>query len=149
MKKILSVVALSLFLFACSSATSLSKYKFKDLTIEYPSDISIEKKVLASDNVDLRGDNYLIKIQELYNKNNQSFHDLRKWYESTAAFEDGCTLLVNDDKHAIYQYDDFGLACIYLGNNNHYYSLISQGDKDALKDNYDWILKSFKNIKVS
>ena len=149
MKKILSVVALSLFLFACSSATSLSKYKFKDLTIEYPSDISIEKKVLASDNVDLRGDNYLIKIQELYNKNNQSFHDSRKWYESTAAFEDGCTLLVNDDKHAIYQYDDYGLACIFLGNNNHYYSLISQGDKDALKDNYDWILKSFKNIKVS
>ena len=62
MKKILSVVALSLFLFACSSATSLSTYKFKDLTIEYPSDISIEKKVLSSDDVDLRGDNYLIKI---------------------------------------------------------------------------------------
>ena len=133
MKKILSVVALSLFLFACSSATSLSKYKFKDLTIEYPSDISIEKKVLASDNVDLRGDNYLIKIQELYNKNNKSFSDLRKWYESTALFEGGCTLLVNDNKHAIYQYDDYGLACIFLGNDNHYYSLISQGDKDALK----------------
>lgn len=68
MKKILSVVALSLFLFACSSTTSLSTYKFKDLTIEYPSDMNIEKKVLASDNVDLRGDNYLIKFQELYNK---------------------------------------------------------------------------------
>lgn len=149
MKKILSVVALSLFLFACSSVTSLSTYKFKDLTIEYPSDISIEKKVLSSDDVDLRGDNYLIKIQRFYNGDNQSFHDLRKWYESTAAFEDGCTLLVNDDKHAIYQYDDYGLACIFLGNNNHYYSLISQGDKYALKDNYDWILKSFKNIKVS
>ncbi|MCI7445005.1 MAG: hypothetical protein SO189_02895 [Erysipelotrichaceae bacterium] len=149
MKKILSVVALSLFLFACSSATSLSTYKFKDLTIEYPSDISIEKKVLSSDDVDLRGDNYLIKIQRFYNGDNQSFHDLRKQYETTAIFEEGCTLLVNDDKHAIYQYNDYGLACIFLGNNNHYYSLISQGDKDALKDNYDWILKSFKNIKVS
>lgn len=42
MKKILSVVALSLFLFACSSTTSLSTYKFKDLTIEYPSDMNIE-----------------------------------------------------------------------------------------------------------
>lgn len=136
-------------LFACSSTTSLSTYKFKDLTIEYPSDINIEKKVLTSDDVDLRGDNYLIKIQELYNKNNLSFADLRKHHESLPIFEDGCTLLVNDNKHAIYQYGDYGLSCIFLGNDNHYYSLIAQGDKDALKDNYDWILKSFKNIKVS
>lgn len=149
MKKIISIIAFSLFLFACSSTTSLSAYKFKDLTIEYPSDMNIEKKVLASDNVDLRGDNYLIKIQELYNKNNQSFSDLRKQYETTEIFEEGCTLLVNDNKHAIYQYGDYGLACILLGNDNHYYSLIAQGEKDALKDNYDWILKSFKNIKVS
>ena len=55
-------------------------------------------------------------------------------------FEDGCTLLVNDNKHAIYQYGDYGLSCIFLGNDNHYYSLISQGDKDALNDKYDWIL---------
>lgn len=148
-KKIISIVAFSLFLFACSSTVSLSTYKFKDLTIEYPSDINIEKKVLASDNADLRGDNYLIKIQELYNKNNKTFSDLRKWYESTALFEGGCTLLVNDNKHAIYRYDDYGLACIYMGNGNSFYSLIAQGDMDALKDNYDWILKSFKNIKVS
>ena len=94
-------------------------------------------------------DFYLIKIQELYNKDSQSFSDLRKWYESTAPFEGGCTLLANDNKHAIYRYDDYGLACIYMGSDNSYYSLIAQGDKDALKDNYDWILKSFKNIKVS
>ena len=74
---------------------------------------------------------------------------MRKWYESTVIFEDGCTLLVNDNKHAIYRYDDYGLACIYMGNGKSVYSLIALGDMDALKDNYDWILKSFKNIKVS
>lgn len=136
-------------LFACSSTTSLSTYKFRDLTIEYPSDINIKTNVLTSNNVDLRSDNYVITTQRLYNKNNLSFADLRKHYESLPIFEDGCTLLVNDNKHAIYQYDDYGLACIFLGNDKHYYSLIAQGDKGALKDNYDWILKSFKNIKVS
>lgn len=149
MKKMISIVAFSLLLFACSSSTSLSTYKFKDLTIEYPSDMNIEKKVLASDNVDLRSNNYLIKIQELYNKDNLSFSDLRKQYESSAIFEGGCTLLANDNKHAIYRYGDYGLACIYMGSGNSFYSLIAQGDMDVLKDNYDWILKSFKNIKVS
>lgn len=97
----------------------------------------------------LNGGNYVITTQRLYNKNNLSFGDLRKHHESLPIFEDGCTLLVNDNKHAIYQYGDYGLSCIFLGNDNHYYSLIAQGDKDALKDNYDWILKSFKNIKIS
>ena len=149
MKKIISIIVFSLFLFACSSTTSLSTYKFRDLTIEYPSDINIKTNVLTSNNVDLRSDNYVITTQRLYNKNNLSFADLRKHHESLPIFEDGCTLLVNDNKHAIYQYGDYGLSCIFLGNDNHYYSLIAQGDKDALKDNYDWILKSFKNIKIS
>lgn len=149
MKKVISIIVFSLFLFACSSTTSLSTYKFKDLTIEYPSDISLEKKVLSSNTVDLRSNNYLIKIQKFYNDDNLSFNDLRKWYESTVIFESGCSLLVNDDKHAIYQYDDYGLACIFLGTDNSYYCLYAQGDMDALKDNYNWILKSFKNINVS
>ena len=36
----------------------------------------------------------------------------------------------------------------YMGNDNSYYSLIAQGEKEALETNYNWILKAFKNIKV-
>ena len=68
MKKIISIIVFSLFLFACSSTTSLSTYKFRDLTIEYPSDINIKTNVLTSNNVDLRSDNYVITTQRLYNK---------------------------------------------------------------------------------
>ena len=60
MKKIKLFLSIGLLmtccLFACSSTTSLSTYKFRDLTIEYPSDINIKTNVLTSNNVDLRSD---------------------------------------------------------------------------------------------
>ena len=65
MKKIISIIVFSLFLFACSSTTSLSTYKFRDLTIEYPSDINIKTNVLTSNNVDLRSDKCKNKTLDL------------------------------------------------------------------------------------
>lgn len=146
MKKFLCIFLL-LTLFACANSLDYS-YKFKDLTINIPVDVVLESKVLTGNDTDLRGDDYLIKIQKLYNKDNLSFYDLRKSYENSVIFESGCTLITNDNKHAVYKYGDCGLACIYMGNDNSYYSLIAQGDEDALKTNYNWILKAFKNIKV-
>lgn len=146
MKKFLCIFLL-LTLFACANSLDYS-YKFKDLTINIPVDVVLESKVLTGNDTDLRGDDYLIKIQKLYNKDNLSFYDLRKQYEKIAIFESGCTLITNDNKHAVYKYDDCGLACIYMGSDNSYYSLITQGEKEALKTNYEWILKAFKNIKV-
>lgn len=134
-------------LFACANSLDYS-YKFKDLTINIPVDVALESKVLTGNDTDLRGDDYLIKIQKLYNKDNLSFYDLRKSYENSVIFESGCTLITNDSKHAVYKYGDCGLACIYMGNDNSYYSLIAQGEKEALETNYNWILKAFKNIKV-
>lgn len=146
MKKFLCIFLL-LTLFACANSLDYS-YKFKDLTINIPVDVVLESKVLTGNDTDLRGDDYLIKIQKLYNKDNLSFYDLRKSYENSVIFESGCTLITNDNKHAVYKYGDCGLACIYMGNDNSYYSLIAQGEKEALKINYEWILKAFKNIKV-
>ena len=146
MKKLLCIFLL-LTLFACANSLDYS-YKFKDLTINIPVDVVLESKVLTGNDTDLRGDDYLIKIQKLYNKDNLSFYDLRKSYENSVIFESGCTLITNDNKHAVYKYGDCGLACIYMGNDNSYYSLIAQGEKEALKTNYEWILKAFKNIKV-
>ncbi len=146
MKKFLCIFLL-LTLFACANSLDYS-YKFKDLTINIPVDVVLESKVLTGNDTDLRGDDYLIKIQKLYNKDNLSFYDLRKSYENSVIFENGCTLITNDNKHAVYKYGDCGLACIYMGNDNSYYSLIAQGEKEALKTNYEWILKAFKNIKV-
>lgn len=146
MKKFLCIFLL-LMLFACANSLDYS-YKFKDLTINIPVDVVLESKVLTGNDTDLRGDDYLIKIQKLYNKDNLSFYDLRKSYENSVIFESGCTLITNDNKHAVYKYGDCGLACIYMGNDNSYYSLIAQGEKEALKTNYEWILKAFKNIKV-
>lgn len=146
MKKFLCIFLL-LTLFACANSLDYS-YKFKDLTINIPVDVVLESKVLTGNDTDLRGDDYLIKIQKLYNKDNLSFYDLRKSYENSVIFESGCTLITNDNKHAVYKYGDCGLACIYMGNDNSYYSLIAQGEKEALKTNYEWILKAFKNIKV-
>ena len=146
MKKFLCIFLL-LTLSACANSLDYS-YKFKDLTINIPVDVVLESKVLTGNDTDLRGDDYLIKIQKLYNKDNLSFYDLRKSYENSAIFESGCTLITNDNKHAVYKYGDCGLACIYMGNDNSYYSLIAQGEKEALKTNYEWILKAFKNIKV-
>lgn len=146
MKKFLCIFLL-LTLFACANSLDYS-YKFKDLTIDIPVDVVLESKVLTGNDTDLRGDDYLIKIQKLYNKDNLSFYDLRKSYENSVIFENGCTLITNDNKHAVYKYGDCGLACIYMGNDNSYYSLIAQGEKEALKTNYEWILKAFKNIKV-
>ena len=146
MKKFLCIFLL-LTLFACANSLDYS-YKFKDLTINIPVDVVLESKVLTGNDTDLRGDDYLIKIQKLYNKDNLSFYDLRKSYENSVIFESGCTLITNDNKHAVYKYGDCGLACIYMGNDNSYYSLIAQGEKGALKTNYNWILKAFKNIKV-
>lgn len=146
MKKFLCIFLL-LTLFACANSLDYS-YKFKDLTINIPVDVVLESKVLTGNDTDLRGDDYLIKIQKLYNKDNLSFYDLRKSYENSVIFESGCTLITNDNKHAVYKYGDCGLACIYMGNDNSYYSLIAQGEKEALKTNYEWILKTFKNIKV-
>lgn len=146
MKKFLCIFLL-LTLFACANSLDYS-YKFKDLTINIPVDVVLESKVLTGDDTDLRGDDYLIKIQKLYNKDNLSFYDLRKSYENSVIFESGCTLITNDNKHAVYKYGDCGLACIYMGNDNSYYSLIAQGEKEALKTNYEWILNAFKNIKV-
>lgn len=146
MKKFLCIFLL-LMLFACANSLDYS-YKFKDLTINIPVDVVLESKVLTGNDTDLRGDDYLIKIQKLYNKDNLSFYDLRKSYENSVIFESGCTLVTNDSKHAVYKYGDCGLACIYMGNDNSYYSLIAQGEKEALKTNYEWILKAFKNIKV-
>lgn len=123
-------------------------YKFKDLTINIPVDVVLESKVITGDYTDLRGDDYVISMQKLDNKDNLSFYDLRKWYENTAIFEGGCTLVTNDSKHAVYKYGDCCLACIYMSSDNSYYSLIAQGEKEALKTNYNWILKAFKNIKV-
>ena len=146
MKKFLCIFLL-LTLFACANSLDYS-YKFKDLTINIPVNVVLESKVLTGNDTDLRGDDYLIKIQKLYNKDNLSFYDLRKSYENSVIFENGCTLITNDNKHAVYKYGDCGLACIYMGNDNSYYSLIAQGEKEALKTNYEWILKAFKNIKV-
>ena len=146
MKKLLCIFLL-LTLFACANSLDYS-YKFKDLTINIPVDVVLESKVLTGNDTDLRGDDYLIKIQKLYNKDNLSFYDLRKSYENSVIFESGCTLITNDNKHAVYKYGDCGLACIYMGNDNSYYSLIAHGEKEALKTNYEWILKAFKNIKV-
>ena len=146
MKKFLCIFLL-LTLFACANSMDYS-YKFKDLTINIPVDVVLESKVLTGNDTDLRGDDYLIKIQKLYNKDNLSFYDLRKSYENSVIFENGCALITNDNKHAVYKYGDCGLACIYMGNDNSYYSLIAQGEKEALKTNYNWILKAFKNIKV-
>ena len=146
MKKFLCIFLL-LTLFACANSLDYS-YKFKDLTINIPVDVVLESKVLTGNDTDLRGDDYLIKIQKLYNKDNLSFYDLRKSYENSVIFESGCTLVTNDSKHAVYRYGDCGLACIYMGSDNSYYSLIAQGEKEALKTNYNWILKAFKNIKV-
>ena len=146
MKRFLCIFLL-LTLFACANSFDYS-YKFKDLTIDIPVDVVLESKVLTGNDTDLRGDDYLIKIQKLYNKDNLSFYDLRKSYENSVIFENGCTLITNDNKHAVYKYGDCGLACIYMGNDNSYYSLIAQGEKEALKTNYEWILKAFKNIKV-
>ena len=146
MKKFLCIFLL-LTLFACANSLDYS-YKFKDLTINIPVDVVLESKVLTGNDTDLRGDDYLIKIQKLYNKDNLSFYNLRKSYENSVIFESGCTLITNDNKHAVYKYGDCGLACIYMGNDNSYYSLIAQGEKEALKTNYEWILKAFKNIKV-
>ena len=146
MKKFLCIFLL-LTLFACANSLDYS-YKFKDLTINIPVDVVLESKVLTGNDTDLRGDDYLIKIQKLYNKDNLSFYDLRKSYENSVIFENGCALITNDNKHAVYKYGDCGLACIYMGNDNSYYSLIAQGEKEALKTNYNWILKAFKNIKV-
>lgn len=146
MKKFLCIFLL-LMLFACADSLDYS-YKFKDLTINIPVDVALESKVLTGNDTDLRGDDYLIKIQKLYNKDNLSFYDLRKSYENSVIFESGCTLITNDNKHAVYKYGDCGLACIYMGSDNSYYSLIAQGEKEALKTNYNWILKAFKNIKV-
>lgn len=146
MKKFLCIFLL-LMLFACANSLDYS-YKFKDLTINIPVDVALESKVLTGNDTDLRGDDYLIKIQKLYNKDNLSFYDLRKSYENSVIFESGCTLITNDSKHAVYKYGDCGLACIYMGNDNSYYSLIAQGEKEALETNYNWILKAFKNIKV-
>lgn len=146
MKKFLCIFLL-LTLFACANSLDYS-YKFKDLTINIPVDVVLESKVLTGNDTDLRGDDYLIKIQKLYNKDNLSFYDLRKSYENSVIFESGCTLVTNDSKHAVYKYGDCGLACIYMGNDNSYYSLIAQGEKEALETNYNWILKAFKNIKV-
>lgn len=146
MKKFLCIFLL-LTLFACANSLDYS-YKFKDLTINIPVDVVLESKVLTGNDTDLRGDDYLIKIQKLYNKDNLSFYDLRKSYENSVIFENGCTLITNDNKHAVYKYGDCGLACIYMGNDNSYYSLIAQGEKEALETNYNWILKAFKNIKV-
>ena len=146
MKKFLCIFLL-LTLFGCANSLDYS-YKFKDLTINIPVDVVLESKVLTGNDTDLRGDDYLIKIQKLYNKDNLSFYDLRKSYENSVIFESGCTLITNDNKHAVYKYGDCGLACIYMGNDNSYYSLIAQGEKEALETNYNWILKAFKNIKV-
>lgn len=146
MKKFLCIFLL-LTLFACANSLDYS-YKFKDLTINIPVDVVLESKVLTGNDTDLRGDDYLIKIQKLYNKDNLSFYDLRKSYENSVIFENGCTLITNDNKHAVYKYGDCGLVCIYMGNDNSYYSLIAQGEKEVLKTNYEWILKAFKNIKV-
>lgn len=146
MKKFLCIFLL-LTLFACANSLDYS-YKFKDLTINIPVDVVLESKVITGDYTDLRGDDYVITMQKLHNKNNLSFYDLRKQYENTAIFESGCILVTNDSKHAVYKYGDCGLACIYMGSDNSYYSLIAQGEKEALKTNYNWILKAFKNIKV-
>lgn len=146
MKKFLCIFLL-LTLFACADSMDYS-YKFKDLTINIPVDVVLESKAITGDYTDLRGDDYVITMQKLHNKNNLSFYDLRKQYESIAIFESGCTLITNDNSHAVYKYGDCGLACIYMGNDNSYYSLIAQGEKEALKTNYNWILKAFKNIKV-
>ena len=146
MKKFLCIFLL-LTLFACANSLDYS-YKFKDLTINIPVDVVLESKVLTGNDTDLRGDDYLIKIQKLYNKDNLSFYNLRKSYENSVIFESGCTLITNDNKHAVYKYGDCGLACIYMGSDNSYYSLIAQGEEEALKTNYEWILKAFKNIKV-
>lgn len=146
MKKFLCIFLL-LTLFGCANSLDYS-YEFKDLTINIPVDVVLESKVWTGDYTDLRGDDYVISMQKLDNKDNLSFYDLRKWYENTAIFEGGCTLVTNDSKHAVYKYGDCGLACIYMGSDNSYYSLIAQGEKEALKTNYKWILKAFKNIKV-
>lgn len=146
MKKFLCIFLL-LTLFACADSMDYS-YKFKDLTINIPVDVVLESKAITGDYTDLRGDDYVITMQKLHNKNNLSFYDLRKQYENTAIFESGCTLITNDNSHAVYKYGDCGLACIYMGNDNSYYYLIAQGEKEALKTNYNWILKAFKNIKV-
>ena len=146
MKKLLCIFLL-LTLFACADSMDYS-YKFKDLTINIPVDVVLESKAWTGDYTDLNGNDYVITMQKLHNKNNLSFYDLRKQYENSAIFESGCTLITNDNKHAVYKYDDCGLACIYMGSDNSYYSLIAQGEKEALKTNYEWILKAFKNIKV-
>ena len=134
MKKFLCIFLL-LTLFACANSLDYS-YKFKDLTINIPVDVVLESKVLTGNDTDLRGDDYLIKIQKLYNKDNLSFYNLRKSYENSVIFESGCTLITNDNKHAVYKYGDCGLACIYMVNDNSYYSLIAKGEKEALKTNY-------------
>lgn len=99
MKKFLCIFLL-LTLFACADSMDYS-YKFKDLTINIPVDVVLESKVITGDYTDLRGDDYVITMQKLHNKNNLSFYDLRKQYENTVIFESGCTLITNDNKHAV------------------------------------------------
>lgn len=149
MKKILGIFAIVFILCACSSTSLNGTYKFKDLTICYPDDANLNGKIYSTYSAALNGEDFFITIDKIINDKGYSFKEMMNKIEQSAIFDKKCDRIVNDDKHVIYKYDDYALVSLYQGSDNSYYCLIAQGDKDSLKENYSWILKSFKNIKIA
>lgn len=149
MKKTLYLFFILSFLSACSSKEIDTSYKFKDLTISYPSDIDMVGKVTNTYGATLASDDYFISIDKIINDNNLDFKKIKEELKNIAVFNNNIKTLVNDDKYAIYEYGENGLVGVYLDEANDYYVLIAQGEKDILKANYDWTLKAFKNVKVN
>ncbi len=145
MKKLITVLLISLFLFGCQSDKFDASYTFSDLTISYPSDLNLKGKVTATYNAELENDDIYITIEKIINDDNYSFDELKQKFEETydAIFEK-VEKVKDSSKYAIYT-SDFITGLYY--DDDAYYVLIAQ-DSDGLKDNYDLIIQIFEEVKI-
>lgn len=148
MKKTIVVIMLVLLLFGCKSTQLDDSYTFDDLTISYPSDLNLKGKVTATYNASISNDDLYITIEKLINDDNYSFKEIKeKLEESYNAIFEKVEKVKDSNKYAIYKTNDYCLTGLYYKDDKTYYVVITQ-DSDALKDNYDWLLQSFKEVKI-
>ncbi len=146
MKKTIAIILLALLLFGCSQLDD--SYTFSDLTISYPSNLNLKGKVTATYNASVSNDDLNITIEKLINDDNYSFKEIKEKLEGSynAIFEK-VEKIKDNNKYAIYKTNDYSLTGLYYKDDKTYYVVITQ-DSDSLKDNYDWLLKSFKEVKI-
>lgn len=149
MKKTVTILFLMVLLLGCGSTRQLDAlYTFDDLTISYPSDLNLDGKITATYNASLKNDDLYITIEKIINDNNYSFDEIKSKFKETMslAFEK-VEKIKESNTQAIYKLNDYNIAGLYYKDDKTYYVVLTQ-ESDGLKDNYDWLLKSFKEVKV-